>query len=89
MAPGGVLCAYVATTTQLSRIVEALREHGGFAEPQPWESHGAWLARRRARGAPGAPDDRPHRLPGHLATAGPRRHGPAEAAAAGEGRTTR
>jgi tRNA (adenine57-N1/adenine58-N1)-methyltransferase len=38
MTPGGVLCAYVATTTQLSRIVEGLREHGGFAEPQPWES---------------------------------------------------
>jgi tRNA (adenine57-N1/adenine58-N1)-methyltransferase len=38
MTPGGVFCAYVATTTQLSRIVEALREHGGFAEPQPWES---------------------------------------------------
>jgi tRNA (adenine57-N1/adenine58-N1)-methyltransferase len=38
LVPGGVLCAYVATTTQLSRIVEALREHGGFTEPQPWES---------------------------------------------------
>jgi tRNA (adenine57-N1/adenine58-N1)-methyltransferase len=38
MTPGGVLCAYVATTTQLSRIVEALRDHGGFAEPHPWES---------------------------------------------------
>jgi tRNA (adenine57-N1/adenine58-N1)-methyltransferase len=38
MTPGGVLCAYVATTTQLSRVVEALRDHGGFAEPQPWES---------------------------------------------------
>jgi tRNA (adenine57-N1/adenine58-N1)-methyltransferase len=38
MTPGGVLCAYVATTTQLSRTVEGLREHGGFAEPQPWES---------------------------------------------------
>jgi tRNA (adenine57-N1/adenine58-N1)-methyltransferase catalytic subunit len=36
--PGGVVCAYVATTTQLSRIVEAWREHGGFAEPQAWES---------------------------------------------------
>jgi tRNA (adenine57-N1/adenine58-N1)-methyltransferase len=33
-----VLCAYVATTTQLSRVVEGLREHGGFAEPQSWES---------------------------------------------------
>jgi tRNA (adenine57-N1/adenine58-N1)-methyltransferase len=38
MTPGGVLCAYVATTTQLSRTVEALRDHGGFAEPKPWES---------------------------------------------------
>jgi len=37
LTPGGVLCAYVATTTQLSRTVEALREHGGFAEPLPWE----------------------------------------------------
>jgi tRNA (adenine57-N1/adenine58-N1)-methyltransferase len=38
MLPGGVVCAYVATTTQLSRIVEALREHGAFTEPQPWET---------------------------------------------------
>jgi tRNA (adenine57-N1/adenine58-N1)-methyltransferase len=38
LVPGGVVCAYVATTTQLSRTVEALREHGGFTEPQPWES---------------------------------------------------
>jgi tRNA (adenine57-N1/adenine58-N1)-methyltransferase len=38
MVPGGVVCAYVATTTQLSRIVEALREQGSFTEPQPWET---------------------------------------------------
>jgi tRNA (adenine57-N1/adenine58-N1)-methyltransferase len=38
LTPGGVVCAYVATTTQLSRVVEALREHGGFAEPTPWET---------------------------------------------------
>jgi tRNA (adenine57-N1/adenine58-N1)-methyltransferase catalytic subunit len=38
LAPGGVLCAYVATTTQLSKVVETLREHGGFTEPQAWES---------------------------------------------------
>jgi tRNA (adenine57-N1/adenine58-N1)-methyltransferase len=38
LRPGGVVCAYVATTTQLSRTVETLREHGGFAEPQAWES---------------------------------------------------
>ena len=38
LAPGGLLCAYVATTTQLARTVETLRAHGGFTEPQPWES---------------------------------------------------
>jgi tRNA (adenine57-N1/adenine58-N1)-methyltransferase len=38
LVPGGVLCAYVATTTQLSRTVEAMREHGSFTEPQPWET---------------------------------------------------
>ncbi|GIG54458.1 tRNA (adenine-N1)-methyltransferase [Demequina activiva] len=38
LAPGGVFLAYVATTTQLSRLAEDLREHGGFTEPQAWES---------------------------------------------------
>ena len=38
LRPGGVLTCYVATTTQLSRIAEALREHGGFTEPSAWES---------------------------------------------------
>ncbi|WP_062377609.1 tRNA (adenine-N1)-methyltransferase [Demequina pelophila] len=38
LAPGGVLLAYVATTTQLSRLAEDLREHGGFTEPQAWET---------------------------------------------------
>ncbi len=38
LAPGGVVCAYVATTTQLSKVVETLRAHGGFTEPQAWES---------------------------------------------------
>ena len=38
LAPGGLICCYVATTTQLSRIVETLREHGGFDEPAAWES---------------------------------------------------
>ena len=38
LIPGGVLVGYVATTTQLSRLVEALREHGGFTEPAAWES---------------------------------------------------
>jgi len=35
---GGLICCYVATTTQLSRIVEELRGHGGFYEPAAWET---------------------------------------------------
>jgi len=38
MLPGAVLCVYVATTTQMSRVVEAMREHGSFTEPHPWEN---------------------------------------------------
>ena len=38
LTPGGLVCAYVATTTQLGKTVETLRAHGGFTEPQPWES---------------------------------------------------
>lgn len=38
LVPGGIVCVYVATTTQLSRVVETLRAHGGFTEPHPWES---------------------------------------------------
>lgn len=38
LRPGGVLIGYVATTPQLARLVEALREHGGFSEPTAWES---------------------------------------------------
>ncbi len=38
LVPGGLVCCYVATTTQLSRTVEALRGQGGFDEPAAWES---------------------------------------------------
>lgn len=38
LAPGGVLTCYVATTTQLSRLAEDLREDGRFTEPTAWES---------------------------------------------------
>ncbi len=38
LRPGGLVCCYVATTTQLSATVEALRSHGTFTEPQSWES---------------------------------------------------
>jgi tRNA (adenine57-N1/adenine58-N1)-methyltransferase catalytic subunit len=38
LIPGGVLCCYVATVTQLSRTVEAIREQSSFDEPAAWES---------------------------------------------------
>jgi tRNA (adenine57-N1/adenine58-N1)-methyltransferase catalytic subunit len=38
LIPGGLVCCYLATTTQLSRTVEALRGHGSFDEPVAWES---------------------------------------------------
>ncbi|MDM8084271.1 tRNA (adenine-N1)-methyltransferase [Cellulomonas cellasea] len=38
LAPGGVLIAYVATTTQLSRLAEDLRADGRYTEPEAWES---------------------------------------------------
>jgi tRNA (adenine57-N1/adenine58-N1)-methyltransferase catalytic subunit len=38
LIPGGLICCYVATTTQLSRVVEELRAHGGFFEPAAWET---------------------------------------------------
>ena len=38
LVPGGVLCAYVATTTQLARMVETVRVHGGFTEPEANET---------------------------------------------------
>lgn len=47
LVPGGVMCVYVATTTQLSRIVEELRVDGRWTEPQasetlirPWHVEG-------------------------------------------------
>lgn len=36
--PGGVLIAYVTTTTQLSRMVEALRKAGTWSEPEIQET---------------------------------------------------
>ena len=38
LEPGGVLVAYVATTTQLSRLAEALRADGRWMEPAASES---------------------------------------------------
>ncbi len=38
LIPGGVICCYVATVTQLSTTVEAIRGQGNFDEPTAWES---------------------------------------------------
>ncbi len=38
LRPGGLVIVYVATVTQLSRTVEAIRDHGGFTSPNAWES---------------------------------------------------
>ncbi len=38
LAPGGLVLAYVATTTQMSRFVEDLRVSARFTEPVAWES---------------------------------------------------
>ncbi|MGA4788626.1 SAM-dependent methyltransferase [Nocardia sp. 852002-20019_SCH5090214] len=38
LIPGGVLIVYVATVTQLSEIVEALRQQQCWTEPRSWES---------------------------------------------------
>lgn len=38
LRPGGVLIGYVATTTQLSTYVEALRAQACWTEPYAWES---------------------------------------------------
>jgi tRNA (adenine57-N1/adenine58-N1)-methyltransferase len=61
LRPGGVLIGYVATTTQLSRLVEALREHGGFTEPAAWE---AMLRGWHVVGLAVRPE---HRMVGHTA----------------------
>ncbi|MDT5400788.1 MAG: tRNA (adenine57-N1/adenine58-N1)-methyltransferase catalytic subunit [Mycobacterium sp.] len=38
LVPGGVLIVYVATVTQLSRTVEAMREQQCWTEPRAWET---------------------------------------------------
>lgn len=37
LSPGGILCCYVATATQMGRIMDTVRAHGGFTEPSATE----------------------------------------------------
>lgn len=55
LVPGGVLCCYVATTTQLGLTMDTLRAHQGFTEPSGTETisrewHAEGLAVRPAHG---------------------------------------
>jgi tRNA (adenine57-N1/adenine58-N1)-methyltransferase len=59
LIPGGMVCAYIATTTQMSRVVEGLREHGSFAEPYAFET---MLRSWHVEGLAVRPD---HRMVGH------------------------
>lgn len=61
LAPGGRLVAYVATTTQLSRLVESIRADGRWAEPRATES---LLRTWHLEGLAVRPD---HRMIGHTA----------------------
>lgn len=58
LVAGGLLCCYVATTTQLARTMDTLRAHGGFTEPQARELsarewHAEGLAVRPGHGTSG------------------------------------
>jgi tRNA (adenine57-N1/adenine58-N1)-methyltransferase len=91
LIPGGLVCCYVATTTQLSRITEALRGEGRFDEPTAWES---LLRGWHVEGLAVRPE---HRMVGHTGflvtarrladgvTPPPRRRRPAKGAEAGQG----
>lgn len=61
LAPGGILVSYVATTTQMSRLVETLRSVGGWTEPRAEES---LLRTWHLEGLAVRPD---HRMNGHTA----------------------
>ena len=58
LRPGGVLCCYVTTTTQMARVADQMRADGGFTEPlihevmvREWHAEG--LAVRPGHGTTG------------------------------------
>lgn len=61
LQPGGVLTVYVATATQLSRVMEALREQECWTEPRAWET---LLREWSAVGLAVRPE---HKMQGHTA----------------------
>ncbi|MFC8316009.1 tRNA (adenine-N1)-methyltransferase [Gordonia sp. NPDC057258] len=61
LKPGGVLTVYVTTVTQLSRVMEALREQECWTEPRAWET---LLREWSAVGLAVRPE---HKMQGHTA----------------------
>jgi tRNA (adenine57-N1/adenine58-N1)-methyltransferase len=61
LAPGGILVGYVATTTQLSRLVETIRVSGQWTEPRAEET---LMRTWHLEGLAVRPD---HRMNGHTA----------------------
>lgn len=61
LAPGGVIVGYVATTTQMSRLVETLRTSGDWTEPRSEET---LMRTWHLEGLSVRPD---HRMNGHTA----------------------
>ena len=59
LKPGGVVLCYVATVTQLSRVVEMIRSTGSFTDPQPSET---MIRSWHVEGLAVRPD---HRMIGH------------------------
>lgn len=58
LTPGGFLCCYVATTTQMGRVMDMIRTHEGFTEPwareyEVREWHAEGLAIRPAHSTTG------------------------------------
>lgn len=85
LVPGGLVLAYVATTTQAQPVRGGPARHRAVRRAAGLGVDGADLAPRRAGGAPGPQDDRPHRLPRHRPPPSAR-HDPAAAhPAAGQG----
>ena len=72
LAPGGLVCAYVATTPQLSRMVETLRAHGEFTEPHAFET---LLRSWHVEGLAVRPDHKMNGHTGFLVTARRMAHG--------------
>jgi tRNA (adenine57-N1/adenine58-N1)-methyltransferase catalytic subunit len=72
LVAGGLVCAYVATTPQLSRVVETLRAHGEFTDPHAFET---LLRSWHVEGLAVRPDHKMNGHTGFLVTARRMAHG--------------